>query len=157
MVRLRRLDANITTGLLPIALFISNYIFPLAALFVVLKILKYFLIKDWDLVLLKAARDGELKLLQEAIVKKGNIEIKQRNTEITPLIVAAINNQKAILSALISAGANVDARDAEGRVALMFAAKMGYIDIVQILLAKGSDANSRGYDGTTALILAARK
>lgn len=156
MVRLKRLDANLTSGLLSIALFVSNYILPLAALYAVLKLLQYFLVKDWDLVLLKAARDGELNLLQEAILKKGNIETRQRETEVTPLIVASINNQKAILSALISAGANVDARDAEGRVALMFAAKMGFIDIVQILLAKGSDANARGYDGTTALILAAR-
>jgi uncharacterized protein len=59
--------------------------------------------------------------------------------------------------ALIAAGADVDARDSEGRVALMFAAQMGYIDIVQILLAKGSDPDSKGYDGTSALILAASK
>ena len=58
MVRLKRLDANLTSGLLSIALFVSNYILPLAALYAVLKLLQYFLVKDWDLVLLKAARDG---------------------------------------------------------------------------------------------------
>ena len=157
MVRFKRFDARISGGLVPLALFISNYILPLALVAVILKLLLYFLIKNWDTIILKAACEGELNLLNEAIKNKGNIESKQSNTEHTPLTLATINNHKAIISALISAGANIDARDVEGRVALMYASKLGLIDIVQILLARGSDSNSKGYDGTTALILAARK
>lgn len=157
MVRFKRLDATISSGLIPLAQVISNYVIPLAIAAAVVKILIYFFIKDWNLVLLKAASDGELSILNEAIRKKGNLEATQGENEVTPLMLATINNHNAILSALISAGANVDARDAEGRVALMYAAQKGFIDIVQILLAKGSDSNSKGYDGTSALILAARK
>ena len=155
MVRITRLDRNITGGLLPLASIITTYILPLGVLYGLFRLLKYLFIKNWDTVLLKAAKDGELGLLNEAILKKGNINAKQYDTELSPLMLAAINNQNAILSTLISAGADVNARDVEGRVALMYAAKMGFVDIVQILLAKGSDANARGYDGTTALILAA--
>jgi ankyrin repeat protein len=157
MVRFKRLDATISSGLIPLAQVISNYVIPLALAAAVVKILIYLFIKDWNLVLLKAASDGELSILNEAIRKKGNLEATQGENEVTPLMLATINNHNAILSALISAGANVDARDAEGRVALMYAAQKGFIDIVQILLAKGSDSNSKGYDGTSALILAARK
>ena len=157
MVRFKRLDATISSGLIPLALVISNYVIPLVLAAVAVKILIYLLVKDWNVALLKAASDGELSILNEAIRKKGNVEATQGENEVTPLMLAAINNHKAILSALISAGANVDARDAEGKVALMYAAQRGFIDIVQILLAKGSDSNSKGYDGSSALILAARK
>lgn len=157
MVRFKRFDARFSKSLVPIALAVSTYILPLVLAAAAIKLLLYFLIKNWDTVILKAATNGELSLLNDAIRNKGNIESKQNDTEFTPLMLAAMNNHKSILSALIAAGADVDARDSEGRVALMFASQMGYIDIVQILLAKGSDPDSKGYDGTSPLILAASK
>lgn len=59
------------------------------------------------------------------------------------------------VTALLSAGANVDAMHANGETALMRAAAKGYADIVQILLDKGADVNSRREDGFTPLIVAA--
>lgn len=157
MVRFKRFDARISRSLVPLAIMVSTYVLPLVLAAAAIKLLLYFLIKNWDVIILKAAANGELGLLNDAIRNKGSVESKQNVTEFTPLMLAAINNHKSVLSALISAGADVDARDAEGRVALMFASQLGFIDIVQILLAKGSDPNSRGYDGTSALILAASK
>jgi ankyrin repeat protein len=123
---------------------------------VAVKVLQYLFITNWDRIILKSAKDGDLKLLLEAIRNRGNIETKQRH-EVTPLMVAAINNHGIIVSFLISSGANVNARDDEGRVALMFAAQFGHVDIVKMLLAKGSNPNSMGFNGATALILSARE
>jgi ankyrin repeat protein len=155
-MRLSNNFSNYSAGIIRLLLFISNYIIPFGLLFVAAKVFQYLFITNWDRTILKSAKDGDLKLLLEAIRNRGNIETKQRH-EVTPLMVAAINNHGIIVSSLISSGANVNARDDEGRVALMFAAQFGHVDIVKMLLAKGSNPNSMGFNGATALILAARK
>ncbi|UKZ78952.1 hypothetical protein TrVFT333_006701 [Trichoderma virens FT-333] len=51
----------------------------------------------------------------------------------------------------------LDARDADGRTSLSYAAEHGHDDIAQFLLAKGADAESGGKDGRTPLHWAALK
>src|SRR6185436_10745571 len=56
---------------------------------------------------------------------------------------------------LAGAGANLDARDAEGRSALMGAAEADNREAAEFLLKKGSDVNAKNKNGRTALMQAA--
>ena len=68
---------------------------------------------------------------------------------------AALDGRTETVQALLKAGANVNAVDAEGRTALMFAAVNMHCGCANILLAHGADVNARAHDGGTALMLAA--
>ncbi|NIM06561.1 MAG: ankyrin repeat domain-containing protein, partial [Deltaproteobacteria bacterium] len=51
-------------------------------------------------------------------------------------------------------GADIDARDNDGKSALIMAALMGHADSVKLLLEKGADVNAHDNGGRTALSLA---
>jgi ankyrin repeat protein len=68
---------------------------------------------------------------------------------------AALDGQAKIVKALLKDGADVNAKDHEGRTALMFAAINSHRTTVKILLDQGADVNARAKDGGTALMLAA--
>jgi ankyrin repeat protein len=54
----------------------------------------------------------------------------------TALVVAALNRQTGLVPALLSLGASVDAQcRTSGHTALMYAAKMGLLDVVKVALA----------------------
>lgn len=55
---------------------------------------------------------------------------------------------------LIEHGAAVNARDTDGKTALMFAAMFNRVEIIDLLLASGADASLKTNDGKTALELA---
>lgn len=76
----------------------------------------------------------------------------------TPLMIAAAEGHPETVSALIRAGANVNATNTLGRTALMFASSKGFPGIVKDLLAHRADPNIIPTDanGWTALIVAAR-
>jgi hypothetical protein len=52
---------------------------------------------------------------------------------------------------LIAAGANINARDAQGSTALLYAAAGGHLECVEALLAAHADPNIRNDDGKSAL------
>lgn len=76
----------------------------------------------------------------------------------TPLMIAAAEGHPKTVSALIKAGANVNATNTLGRTALMFASSKGFAGIVKDLLSHRADPNIVPNDDTgwTALIAAAR-
>ena len=59
------------------------------------------------------------------------------------------------LTRMLAAGADVNARDNQGRTALMYAVDKGYVLLVEPLLAAQADPNVRAPDGATALFIAA--
>jgi ankyrin repeat protein/tRNA A-37 threonylcarbamoyl transferase component Bud32 len=63
---------------------------------------------------------------------------------------------KDVVKLLLDKGADVNAKDREGRTALMWAASSGNVDIVKILLDAGADISAKNEDGETALMLAQR-
>lgn len=73
---------------------------------------------------------------------------------ITPLIAAASEGHSAILNMLISAKADINARDKDGTTALMAASARGHFDVVSALLDAGANINDQNDDGHTALMFA---
>ena len=59
--------------------------------------------------------------------------------------------------AFIEAGADVNARDAEGMTPLMYAAKSGNIESVRILIESGADVTAQDSERRTPLSLAAKR
>ena len=78
----------------------------------------------------------------------------------TPLHTAAINNKIEAVAALLSPGADVNARGGGGQTPLMKASYRGYAKVVEALLDAGADkelkATSGSWEGETALDIARR-
>ncbi|MDP5015848.1 MAG: ankyrin repeat domain-containing protein, partial [Dolichospermum sp.] len=74
----------------------------------------------------------------------------------TSLLKAVKSGDIIEVSRLLVDGANVDISDGNGTTALMFAANLGYTEIVRSLLNAGANINlTRKTYGLTALMLAA--
>ena len=80
----------------------------------------------------------------------------QRGVTYAGLHQAALEGNAKGITSLLATGADVNARDANGRTALMIAASAGKTDVVELLLVKGANPNMADYkEGRTALIVAA--
>ena len=71
------------------------------------------------------------------------------------MMCAALEGRTEAVKALLRKGAGVNAKDSEGRTALMFAVINRHADAVKVLLEHGADVNVKADDGGTALMLAA--
>jgi ankyrin repeat protein len=71
------------------------------------------------------------------------------------LLEAAKEGDFDAAKTLLENGADANAKDKQGRTALMKAANMGYTGIVRVLLDAGADVNAKNQDLTTALMWAA--
>ena len=56
---------------------------------------------------------------------------------------------------LLKKGADLEAKDGDGRTALMMAANWGELDVVKFLVEHGADVNAKGEGGRTALMYVA--
>lgn len=57
-----------------------------------------------------------------------------------------------VVQALLAKGADVNAKNNDGRTALIFASLKGQLEIVQAFLAKGADVNAKVNYGPTDLM-----
>ena len=78
-------------------------------------------------------------------------EFTDRETELTPLIAAAVTGDTKAVEVLLARGARVREVDSEGRTALMLAATHANAGMVRALLGAGADAKARDRKGQTAL------
>ncbi len=72
------------------------------------------------------------------------------------LIDAAKNGDIGKVKESITNGANVDARDENGKTALYWAARRGQIDVAKVLIAKGVNVNVKDKNNETAVEIAIR-
>lgn len=70
------------------------------------------------------------------------------------LLDASKKGQKERVASLLNGAAPVDARDKNGRTALMLSAQKHHAEIVRLLLAKGANPDARDRQGWTATALA---
>lgn len=70
-----------------------------------------------------------------------------------PLIAGAESGDVAEVAKALADGTPVDARDDDGRTALMVAAAHGHLDVVRVLLDAGADVNAQTDEGLNVLAL----
>lgn len=86
-----------------------------------------------------------------AVIKKRTADFNQRNfADFTPLHLAALAGNKEILTELISAGANIDARLPDGQTALFFCQP----NLIPFLLKLGARSELKNNTGNNAFIKA---
>ena len=74
----------------------------------------------------------------------------------TPMMYAAFNGHRQLVSFFLVEGAKVDHKDSNGRTALMYASSGPFVETVEVLLDAGAEVNNQGMlEGFTALMTAA--
>ena len=105
--------------------------------------------------LAEAAARNDLDAVRRLVGRHG---VDERDANgLTPLMWAAREGAVAVITALLDAGANVDARDARHEwTALKHAIHTQQADAVRVLLDRGADPNSKVHpDALTPLLMAA--
>ncbi|MCZ0932146.1 MAG: ankyrin repeat domain-containing protein [Oligoflexia bacterium] len=86
--------------------------------------------------------------------KDGPVRLKETSGNEGRLDKGISKNLKEIIGLLLSKGADVDARDKNNRTALMFATRLGWIQIVELFLSKKANVKVTDIYGDTALMWA---
>jgi uncharacterized protein len=73
---------------------------------------------------------------------------------LVPAHGSGLGGRDKVATVLLENGADVNARDKDGRTALMFSAGIVQADLVALLLKHGADVNAQEKDGRTALVRA---
>lgn len=104
-----------------------------------------------------AAREGDLPVLRRLLARGVDPSARHLGWSgiPTPLIAASFAGHAEVTAALVAAGAELDARNIQGRTALHLAADQDHAAIVDALLRAGADADLQDFHGHTALHLAA--
>ena len=106
-------------------------------------------------VLTKAVQDRNGRLVHDLLIAGAYPSTPSQPFAVTPLHLAVERGDEGILSALLLAKADKDARDVNGETPLIWAVKIGRLAITEALLEAGADCNIRREDTYSALDLAA--
>jgi ankyrin repeat protein len=104
--------------------------------------------------LLNAVDHGDLAEVRDGLQGGADSNARDAVNGRTALMKATGWCNPPVVGALISGGANVNARDDLGRTALMYAIDKGRFDNVRLLLKYHANPNTRGRNGKSALDLA---
>lgn len=105
---------------------------------------------DGSSLLLIAARSGNLALADFLLANRANVAKPNRFGD-TPLLLASSQGHLQMVTRLIDAGGNINAK---GWTPLHYAVFSNQLDIAKLLLARGADLELRAPNGRTALMLA---
>lgn len=107
----------------------------------------------YDVVLL-AAR-CRLRSAIQCMVRHGlDINLDEPSEGKTPLIQAAVENDRGAVRELLDNGARIDGRSPNGRTALMTTAYMGNLDMLRLIIQCGAAIDAQDDNGLTALLWA---
>ncbi|MEP6636434.1 MAG: ankyrin repeat domain-containing protein [Acidobacteriota bacterium] len=102
----------------------------------------------------RAAQEDDLEALT-ALIAGIDVNLRDKQSGTTALEHAVKNANREMVQLLLSAGANVNAKNAEGETALMMLDDDATSDLVWDLLNAGADVNLKNNTGATALMQAA--
>ena len=145
------------TSILSLARFLDTYFYHIAITLGCLGVFNYFFIKNYDQILLKAAKEGNIKDVKEALRYDADVNALQ-NGDCTALMIACASKHEDVIKFLLETEkCKVDTVDSKGRSALLIASAAGLVDSVKLLLKHKADAKSCDNNGNTALIAASCK
>jgi uncharacterized protein len=108
-----------------------------------------------DYAIFDACRTGDLTAIEMLTAANPALVNAVDMKGFTPLILAAYNEQQAVVDFLLNHGADINAQDAAGNTALMGVCFKGYKGIAKQLIDAGADVNIRNANGAPALTFAA--
>ncbi|HSB12676.1 MAG TPA: ankyrin repeat domain-containing protein [Blastocatellia bacterium] len=106
--------------------------------------------------LMRAARDGEARLLRSLLKEGGDVNSADAYGW-TALTYAARRGDASMVAALANKGADLNHQSDDGLTPLMYAVSEGYADAVRVLLERGANVNATSKSGATALTLAEQR
>ncbi len=95
--------------------------------------------------------------VRDAIARERTLDLRLPVRAETPLIWAVGEGYHDIAVLLIEAGADVNAKNANGNTALLRAACEGHAELASVLIRVGADLDAQNHEGYTALVLARRR
>lgn len=107
---------------------------------------------DGTTLLMTAARNGNLQLVDALLKKHANHLVRNRHGD-TALMQASLQGHLAVVKRLLELGGPQENRD--GWTPLHYAAFNGHFEVARYLLAKGAKVNAPAPNSQTALMLAA--
>lgn len=105
--------------------------------------------------LIKAASKNDVVLVAELAPKTADINASDKITDTNAMAYAASNNNREMISVLLSAGANPNSANSHGRTPLMNLNQEATVEVVHDLISAGAKVNERDETGDTALLNAA--
>jgi ankyrin repeat protein len=103
------------------------------------------------------AREGDLQAVEEMLGQDPSLVHQKGQNGSTPLHLAALQEDVAVLTVLIEAGAKVNAGNDYGYLPLHYAVMAGQYENVALLIEAGTDIDATAAWGNTALHLAASR
>lgn len=98
-----------------------------------------------------AILSGDPAAVRAALAATSDLSAQDPVTGFTPLALAAMMGDTAIVGAVLDTGVAPDATNRDGGTPLHAAAFMGHAEVVRLLLDRGADATIRSSAGRTAL------
>jgi hypothetical protein len=103
---------------------------------------------------LDAAARGRHFEVMRCLVREMGVDVNQTDLRVeTPLMLAAMRDEGAVVQCLVELGADVNRAMALGRTSLLFAAREGHLAIVRCLVQFGARIGAVDKCGNTALLL----
>jgi ankyrin repeat protein len=125
-------------------------------LFLALVLFSFSLFADAADDLYEAVRDGNIEKVKTLIKAKAPLNGREGKDSLplSPLMIAANDNNYDIVKLLVDAGADLNKKNKEnGKTALMYSSSNGHIETVKLLLQKpGLLINAKDKEGKTALL-----
>lgn len=109
-----------------------------------------------DTALTYFAKHGPARVYELLIHLKADLNVPNKKTGDTPLIIALKASHYKLCELLIASGANVHAKNNEDETALLYATNHNHFELVQLIIAHGAEINTKSKSRWTPLLLAAR-
>jgi len=110
---------------------------------------------DWHVILFKAAKDGDIKTVREALDHGASVNDAGESQLEEALRCAVWRGHLDIVSFLLEKGAQVNKKQERGETAIFVSCDTGNLELTQLLLNAGAEVNIANRSGITPLMNAA--